>query len=98
MFFELIGTVVAGVATGIGLWALNRLLKRRLPGWIIPAGAGAAMLIATISSEKVLLMSLKPSTPGINKLTFSLIKFELAVAVRKSSSVEKLTIESQVSM
>jgi len=51
MFFELIGTIVAGVAVGLGLWALNRLLKGRLPGWLAPAGAGAAMLFATISSE-----------------------------------------------
>lgn len=51
MFFELIGTIVAGVAVGLGLWALNRVLKGRLPGWIVPAGAGIAMLVATISSE-----------------------------------------------
>jgi hypothetical protein len=51
MFFELIGTIVAGVAVGLGLWALNRVLKGRLPGWVVPAGAGIAMLVATISSE-----------------------------------------------
>lgn len=51
MFFELIGTIIAGVAVGLGLWALNHLLKGRLPGWLVPAGAGLAMLIATISSE-----------------------------------------------
>lgn len=51
MFFELIGTILAGVATALLIWALNRLLKGRLPKWLLPAGAGAAMLIATISSE-----------------------------------------------
>ena len=51
MFFELIGTIVAGVSAGLGIWALNRVLRGRLPGWLAPAGAGAAMLIATISSE-----------------------------------------------
>lgn len=51
MFFELIGTILAGVATALILWAVNRLLKGRLPAWLIPAAAGLAMLIATISSE-----------------------------------------------
>lgn len=51
MFFELIGTIVAGAAAALLVWALNRSLKGRLPKWLIPASAGAAMLVATISSE-----------------------------------------------
>ncbi|MEM8824304.1 MAG: hypothetical protein AAGF30_11885 [Pseudomonadota bacterium] len=52
MFFELIGTLVAGFAAGILIWAINRtLLKGRLPGWLVPVSAGVAMLAATISSE-----------------------------------------------
>ncbi len=51
MFFELIGTIVAGVAAGLLVWALNRPLKGRLPKWLVPVAAGAAMLTATISSE-----------------------------------------------
>jgi hypothetical protein len=51
MFFELIGTVMAGVVTALVLWALNRLIGGRLPPWIIPVAAGAAILIATVSSE-----------------------------------------------
>lgn len=51
MFFELIGTIVAGAAAALLVWALNRTLKGRLPKWLIPASAGAAMLAATISSE-----------------------------------------------
>ncbi len=51
MFFELIGTIVAGVAAALLVWALNRTLRGRLPKWLIPASAGAAMLAATISSE-----------------------------------------------
>ncbi|MCF6444220.1 hypothetical protein [Nereida sp. MMG025] len=51
MFFELIGTIVAGVATGLIVWAANRTLKGRLPSWLVPVSAGAAMLIATVSSE-----------------------------------------------
>ncbi|MEM8850133.1 MAG: hypothetical protein AAGE03_08865 [Pseudomonadota bacterium] len=51
MFFELIGTLVAGVAAGLLVWAVNRPLKGRLPSWLVPVSAGAAMLAATISSE-----------------------------------------------
>lgn len=51
MFFELIGTFVAGGAAALFFWALVRSLKGRLPKWTIPAAAGAAMLAATISSE-----------------------------------------------
>ncbi|SFR59244.1 hypothetical protein [Litoreibacter janthinus] len=51
MFFELIGTIVAGAAAALLVWAINRTLKGRLPKWLIPAAAGVAMLMATISSE-----------------------------------------------
>lgn len=51
MFFELIGTIMAGVAMALIFWAVNRLLKGRLPSWLMPVSAGLAMLIATISSE-----------------------------------------------
>lgn len=51
MIFELIATIVAGVAAGLLVWAVNRTLKGRLPGWLVPVAAGAAMLAATISSE-----------------------------------------------
>lgn len=51
MFFELIGTIIAGVAAALLVWAINRTLKGRLPSWFVPAAAGAAMLTATISSE-----------------------------------------------
>lgn len=51
MIFELIGTILAGVAAALLVWAVNRTLKGRLPSWLIPVSAGAAMLAATISSE-----------------------------------------------
>ena len=51
MFFELIGTIIAGAAAGLLVWAINRTLKGRLPQWLIPASAGLAMIAATISSE-----------------------------------------------
>ena len=51
MFFELIGTIVAGAAMALIVWAVNRVLKGRLPSWLMPVSAGLAMIIATISSE-----------------------------------------------
>ncbi|MEM9578625.1 MAG: hypothetical protein AAF999_16635 [Pseudomonadota bacterium] len=52
MLFELIGTIMAGAAMALIFWAVNRtLLKGRLPSWLMPASAGLAMLIATVSSE-----------------------------------------------
>lgn len=51
MFFELIGTILAGAAAGLMVWALNRTLRGRLPSWLVPASAGAAMLLAGISGE-----------------------------------------------
>lgn len=51
MFIELIGTIFAGVAMGLIVWAVNRALSGRLPSWLVPASAGLAMLAATISSE-----------------------------------------------
>ncbi len=51
MFFELIGTIAAGAAAALLMWAINRTFKDRLPKWLIPASAGAAMIAATISSE-----------------------------------------------
>jgi hypothetical protein len=51
MIFELIGTIIAGVAAALIVWAINRTLKGRLPKWLVPVAAGAAMLFAAISSE-----------------------------------------------
>ena len=51
MFFELIGTIVAGAAVALLVWAINRALGGRLPKWLMPASAGVAMILATISSE-----------------------------------------------
>lgn len=51
MIFELIGTIFAGAVTALVVWALNRTFKGRLPGWLVPAAAGFAMLLATVSSE-----------------------------------------------
>lgn len=64
MFFELIGTIVAGVAAALLVWALNRTLKGRLPKWLVPAAAGAAMLMATISSEYSWFARTQATMPG----------------------------------
>lgn len=51
MVFELIAVVVAGFA-GAGLaLLLNWLLGGRLPRWLMPVAAGAAMLGVTIANE-----------------------------------------------
>lgn len=51
MFFELAGTMLAGASVGLLVWAISRQLKGRLPKWLVPVSAGAAMFIAAISSE-----------------------------------------------
>ena len=51
MIFELIGTFMAGLVTGLFVFGIRRLAPNFIPKWLIPVGAGAAMLVATISSE-----------------------------------------------
>ncbi|RBI86533.1 hypothetical protein DRV85_03615 [Rhodosalinus halophilus] len=51
MFLELIATVFAGLAAAGVVLLVNRGLGGRLPRWLAPVTAGAAMLAATISSE-----------------------------------------------
>lgn len=51
MFLELIATFVAGFAGAGVILLLNKVLGGRLPRWLMPVAAGAAMLFATISSE-----------------------------------------------
>lgn len=51
MFFELIAVFVAGFAGAGAAMLLRKATGGRLPRWLVPLGAGAAMLIATISSE-----------------------------------------------
>lgn len=51
MVFELIAVIVAGFA-GAGLaLLLGRLSGGRLPRWVMPVAAGAAMLAVTITNE-----------------------------------------------
>lgn len=51
MFFELIATFVAGLGAAGMVHLLNVVSGRRLPRWLMPAGAGLAMLGFTIWSE-----------------------------------------------
>lgn len=51
MFLELIATFIAGIAGAGVVMLVNRLLGGRLPRWLIPVAAGAAMLVSTITSE-----------------------------------------------
>ena len=51
MFIELIGVFMAGIAVAGVVMLLNRATGRRLPKWLIPVAAGAAMIGTTISNE-----------------------------------------------
>ncbi|WP_136442547.1 hypothetical protein [Pacificoceanicola onchidii] len=51
MFLELITVFVAGFAGAGMTMLLNKTSGGRLPKWVIPVGAGAAMILATISLE-----------------------------------------------
>lgn len=51
MFLELIGVIFAGLGGAGVMMLITRLTGNRLPKWIIPVAAGAAMLATTISSE-----------------------------------------------
>lgn len=51
MLLELIATVVLGLGTAGLIMGLNVVTGKRLPGWLIPAGAGSAMLLFIVSME-----------------------------------------------
>ncbi len=51
MFLELIAVIVAGLAGAGAMMLLAHMSGGRLPKWLVPVGAGAAMLAAAISSE-----------------------------------------------
>lgn len=51
MFIELIATFIAGIAAAGLLMLINKGIGGKLPRWLIPVAAGAAMIIATISNE-----------------------------------------------
>lgn len=51
MLLELIATVVLGLGAAGLVMTLNLVSGKRLPGWLIPSGAGAAMLAFIIFME-----------------------------------------------
>lgn len=51
MFLELMATIFGGIGAAGVVMLLNRLLGGRLPRWLAPVGAGAAMIATTISME-----------------------------------------------
>ncbi len=51
MLFELIATLVLGLGSAGLVMALNVVLGKRLPPWLIPASAGGAMLAFIIFME-----------------------------------------------
>lgn len=51
MFLELIAVIVAGIAGAGVMMLVARAAGGRIPKWLVPVAAGAAMLAATISSE-----------------------------------------------
>lgn len=50
MFWELLGVVFAGVAAG-GVASLARRFLPVAPRWLVPVGAGGAMLLTAVSLE-----------------------------------------------
>lgn len=51
MFLELIAVIIAGLAGAGAMMLVSHLAGGRIPKWMIPVAAGAAMLGTTISSE-----------------------------------------------
>ncbi len=51
MIFTLIGTVMLGVTAASLVFIFGRVLKRRLPRWLIPVAAGGAMMGFIIWSD-----------------------------------------------
>ncbi|MEL7115964.1 MAG: hypothetical protein AAGP08_10295, partial [Pseudomonadota bacterium] len=51
MFIELIATFVAGLGAAGLVLVINMLTKGRLPKWVMPVAAGAAMIGVAISNE-----------------------------------------------
>ena len=51
MLLEFVGTVMAGLAAGMLVFALRGWKPHLVPKWLLPVAAGAAMILATISSE-----------------------------------------------
>lgn len=51
MYVDIITIIAAGFAAAGVVMILNRLTGKRLPRWAIPAGAGAGMILMSLTNE-----------------------------------------------
>ncbi|MDG1129961.1 MAG: hypothetical protein P8N68_12750 [Paracoccaceae bacterium] len=51
MYIDIITIIAAGFAAAGIVMILNRLTGKRLPRWVIPAGAGAGMILMSLTNE-----------------------------------------------
>jgi hypothetical protein len=51
MLFNLIGVIVAGIASAGSVMLVFRIMRRRPPGWLVPATAGLAMITFHLWNE-----------------------------------------------
>ena len=51
MYVDIITIIAAGFAAAGVVMILNRLIGKRLPSWTIPAGAGAGMILMSLTNE-----------------------------------------------
>ena len=51
MYVDIITIIAAGFAAAGVVMILNRLIGKRLPRWTIPAGAGAGMILMSLTNE-----------------------------------------------
>lgn len=51
MLLEFVAAIVLGVAVAGVIMAVNAVIGRRLPGWLVPAAAGVSMIAFMVSME-----------------------------------------------
>lgn len=51
MYIDIITIIAAGFAAAGIVMILNRLTGKRLPRWVVPAGAGAGMILMSLTNE-----------------------------------------------
>lgn len=51
MYVDIITIIAAGFAAAGIVMILNRLTGKRLPRWVVPAGAGAGMILMSLTNE-----------------------------------------------
>lgn len=51
MLLEFLAAIVLGLAVAGTIMAINAATGRRLPGWLVPAGAGIGMIVFMVTME-----------------------------------------------